>query len=817
MNVNAASVQSTVACINGLRSSNYRLMAMIALVRAALFSLLISSIWQLLEAGDDIDQLIVLATTLIVVAVTSWPSRRPRLNNEELLMALEVSHNQTTTAPFSMLNAEPTTAQLVEWDQPLRRAIDSCREHERWRLRRDLSTTALPLLLLLLLSVSAPLAVTQAWSGARGVVSRLSWGARLEVVDGLAQENQPKSYKLSSSSPANIELLAQNMVRIEALGAPNEKHIVELRRLSQESGDEILQSFQMTPEDSSSDPHEPTRAFGISFVVSEDVSITLPAVGGGEPVARVKVRQLPIPKVRLAIAEPQMRDPWPDDKPLRLKMNVKAENPLQLVRLIISAGGKPSSEVVSNVMSDDKFELALDYSVILEPYLEADLAEVEIFAEAIDRAIPQPLIGRSEGIRLTSASAYGRYRQTLDALRKLKTSVDSAITEKKSALDDNAVQLAEEAIARSDDSPFFDGLDRVGLHQFRQSVREIVAKNVEGDQLLQLSGELNEFLFEHEILDDKERDRDFFVAIRGLSRLIEQSRTTRPVQVRSVTKRISQFLDERHKRWTLRTERLGSDRLPASWPRISKRRPFHEVLNAVDANDVKASQDADDNSLQQLSKVAVAYREWIEELEKAEEQDRQEQEEKRQEGLANARNVLKELQKRQGQVSSQLDRAAQRPASELAQQWAMTRMEQNTNIRGTKQLEAQLRALSPLASERIKVAAEFMEGTLQSGNEGKFVDAESGSDRAGRLLRQADSAASQSQQQQRSRGRRRRVSGDGYYGQSVIGGDVEIKRDYEVDRRYREDVLEDVRQSTWQQSEPENKALLENYLLEIIR
>ena len=48
----------------------------------------------------------------------------------------------------------------------------------------------------------------------------------------------------------------------------------------------------------------------------------------------------------------------------------------------------------------------------------------------------------------------------------------------------------------------------------------------------------------------------------------------------------------------------------------------------------------------------------------------------------------------------------------------------------------------------------------------------------------------------------------------LLGGDIEITRDYQVDRRYREDVLNDVQGSGYDE---ESRSLLENYLREIVR
>jgi hypothetical protein len=228
----------------------------------------------------------------------------------------------------------------------------------------------------------------------------------------------------------------------------------------------------------------------------------------------------------------------------------------------------------------------------------------------------------------------------------------------------------------------------------------------------------------------------------------------------------------------------------------------------------KISVKARSDQLTALSQSVVDYRAWIEELEQAEDKAREQEEKQRQEGLASARDQMRELQKRQGEISADLDRAGERAKSELETQWPSTRMKQNANTKETKRLEGQMRSLSPQANQRIQAAIQAMEGTGEHGNNGDYAMAESNSDLAGRLLRQAESAAAQSQQKRRSRGRRRRVTGDNYYGQSVVGGDIEIKREYQVDRRFREDILDEVQNSN---VDDENRVLLESYLREVIR
>ena len=127
-----------------------------------------------------------------------------------------------------------------------------------------------------------------------------------------------------------------------------------------------------------------------------------------------------------------------------------------------------------------------------------------------------------------------------------------------------------------------------------------------------------------------------------------------------------------------------------------------------------------------------------------------------------------------------------------------------------------MQMMAPEAAERVMGAAQAMNVTMSEGDKSNFVRAESAADLAGRLLRQAQSKA----QQRRSQGgqgrqrKRRRVSGDNYFGRAVMGGDVAIQRTYEVDKRYREAILNEIRSSD---VTPEDKKLLDKYLRETVR
>lgn len=629
----------------------------------------------------------------------------------------------------------------------------------------------------------------------------------------------------------DIELLEGNLVEISVREGGNP--VIELR--------DTAQNFVMTGNSDGS-------AFSITLTVSRSTGVYLNSEGRSVRLAQIKVLTLPVPKVSLsspsypggssqanAGAAP-FADAWFDDKPLPLKIGVRAEAPVATVKLLIRSGKQESVENVLNVLSDDRRDIDTDYSVTLEPYIDSDQAEVTLVAIATDRAVPQPLTGASEPLRIQVLSSYGRYRRTLDTLKELKASLDDAAQSGKisptrdpaqrdgkdegmdNELKQDLQRLMNLAMQQSVESPYFDALDRSDLASFQSKVNTGTGEG-EGAALLDLSAELGEFLFQHESIDQRERDRDFFVAMRTLSRVIQVPGQGRESAAARILPRITQFLDERQKFWAARVDRLGKDMTPPQWPGIRDQKPFHRVVRDVHeliVDDQKEStrESRAKDALSRIARSVAKYRSWIEELEAREDEVRKRREAERQRGLASAENELRELQRRQGEISGGLDRAQSKSASDMEGKWPGLRSTQNSNLKGTRGLEGKIRAFAPGAEGRLKAAVEAMEQTLSNGNSGNFAAAESNSDMAGRLLRQAEQAAQRSRDSGQDRGRRRRVNGDNYYGQSITGGDVEIKREYEVDRRYREDILDEVARS---RADDDDKVLLDRYTREIVR
>ncbi len=791
-----------LAAINAWRRRfNFSLRA-IGILRSFLLAMVIFLLWAWLKPEAWVQQVVLFFFAFIASLVLSW-SKLFRTNSaEEWLTSLEMKYTNANPSAFQL----PRRSQLDPiWTRNIEEDMQAQRIDGKRILIAKSSSLILPALLLVFFYHNAGQAWDRAISSMERAAMSLTYGAHLRVVEGSPQ-GEKGAIALSATRSHEVTVLEQNLIELSVTASPDATPLLQLK----DKEGKILQTFKLLREgDARSD--DSAGKFSLRFAQAEDADLSLSTISSSRAVASIRVKKLPVPKVTLSSLARE-GEAWADDKPLPLIIDVKAENPLQSVQLLIKAGERESRELVSEVMAQDKKTLNTRYSLALESYVEQDVQDLEIVAEALDRAVPVPLVGRSKPIFVKVASAYGRYKMALESLKEVKSMLDGALQSQK-ALDAKALaELTDKVQAQADESPFFDGLDRQVLNQLRQSFEKLQAKN-DMSLALTTSEQLNRFLFEHESLDDRERDRDFFIAARTLSRVLEQDKKERKLEVKEITKKLQEFLRVRQTRWAKRVERLPSNARPESW-REMEALPMERAMPPIAEFDAKGDTR---QAIQSLSKNVDRYKRWIEELEAKEDSARKQEEEARQQGLADARNVLRELQRRQGSISSKLDRAAERKPEELEENWNNVRMDQNSNIKGTKELEAQLRSLSPEAGERIRAAGEAMEATVSAGGEKSFVEAETASDAAGRLLQQADNAARQSQQENQQRGRRRRVSNDQYYGNQITGGDVDLRRNYQVNRRYREDVLNDIRDAKRQESSEETDTLLEDYLRRVIR
>ena len=181
------------------------------------------------------------------------------------------------------------------------------------------------------------------------------------------------------------------------------------------------------------------------------------------------------------------------------------------------------------------------------------------------------------------------------------------------------------------------------------------------------------------MLNDRERDRDFFTAARHLSWIIARGDR----HLKKYVQRLDAFLVERRKRWQLRINALSSDVRPPNASKIIEQEPFRTGLARLPALAREAARE-------QLTALVGAYRAWLAELEAAEDTHYQQIAQKTEQALQKAQNNLREMQQRQTRISTYLDKAAQREKAELQQGWAATRMRQNTNIKDAQPLLQQL-------------------------------------------------------------------------------------------------------------------------------
>jgi hypothetical protein len=760
--------------------------------------------WAYIKPGHVFEQSMIGLLVCLITIIFGIRKRVKAPNEKSLLTYLEISFPNIAVSAFKLKQPEPSNH---VWQGPLSQILEEYKKRLQHLLSIRMSQLVIPALLCILSSQVSSGEINSVLKGVQTVVTKLSSGVELTIVKGRIEDKQASLYKLSSGNPVKIELLDQNMIEIKLISDAGKSPFVKLKPIDS-SGAE--QTFRLTQSLEKLD----NKALGIyiaRFAVSKSSLLYVSSISIREPAAEITLQRLPVPIVNLK-AEDNTEGLWPDEKPLSLRISAKGENPLAQIRLVIKTGDQDFNELVTSIMAKDRYDIEVPYSLLLESYVRQDIADVEIVAEAVDRAMPMPLLGRSNPLLIRTASAYGRYRATLNLLKTIKTDLDQIQSIENQLLPSQLNEKMEEAFNKSQSSPFFDGLDRFTLRQIKSDMKSLT-RQASRAKTLSVAEKLNQFLFEHETLNDRERDRDFFVAARTLSRLIEEEKSKRKVSVETVSARMQTFLDERLSRWRLRVGFIGDENAPKAWKSI-KQKSFQKQLGDIQQ---KSKKDDTLGALNKLSGLVSDYKKWIESLEKKEDEFREKMAEQKRQGIANARNALRKLQQAQGKVSQKLDRAAAKKVEELKENWPSTRMEQNGNIKGTRQLEAQLKSLSPMAAERIEAARKSMQVTVESGNQDNFPIAESSADLAGRLLRQADSAAQRSMQQNQNRGRRRRVASDQYFGSPVAGGDVEIRQDYSVNPRYREEIIDDVRRLKSSQEKPKKDRLLEDYLRQVVR
>lgn len=612
----------------------------------------------------------------------------------------------------------------------------------------------------------------------------------LEIPSGV-DPLQPASWRLSTRSPPLILLQAENLLALQIKTPGTSPLSVSLKKPKNQ---EEIQSFQMTPMDVSL--HSQT----LSFSLTESADLLIPELSE-RPYAHFQLAAPLIPIVTLTTTEKAGQEHI-DTHPLALSIQVNSTRPLRILSLQVTTSDQTIVDPVQTFASD---QALLSYSgshnFFAESFLHEERSEIELVAVAEDFSSPTPAVGKSKPIKITFVSAYSRYQKTLRELSRVKEQVDALVEKNETKIEKNLIDLMKQAYSLSKEAPFFDAPDRHWLEQAAQKFQSFSTQKPDFSSLYDLSQEITHFLDDHEFSDDRDRDRDFFVAAHSISQMLSQ-RLTQETTLQHVIQRTGAFLQNRYARWNVRVHRLSPAYPVEMWEKI-KTHILETRLREILAVPPAKRQFV-------LSDLTDTYRNWIEALEKAEDAQRESQEKKRKEGLVSARNELRDIQQLQGEISTALDRADQQNLDKLTLSWPSTLAKETQATLTTKRLAKKLLPLSPPASERLQAAAEAMEHTIQHGEAHQFTEAESFSHFANRLLREAKNAS----QEGTKSTKKKQAQGGAYHGQPIHGGDMDLRHTYRVEEQFREALLRELQE---QEYTPQEQQLIEPYLRKMIR
>ncbi len=770
-------INKKIQQFNRIKLTAYVLGWLLHLGSSTLAALLVGSLAQVLHEPSPLVHTL-LCALIFLLTLGCFRRHDDKITRTAMLLTLDRDYATTTPAPYAML-ADNKAYQT--WQAPLRQWQSKIVRFEMRRLLNAAGRAALLLFACVTVAWSGDLSQQQLLPAYRYFAALAPQQATLTVLPTREQR-----FELQANSPPQVALSKHELALIEVVNiALIQNPVMQLR-----TAGEVWQEVQLRPQ-----PTERGR-YAVTLSIDRSSTLHINSVAAGAALATITVDASRAPQLKLT-AEQKINTPHSDEVPLPLRISTTSEAPLASVKLLITTKEGTFEELINTIVTT-RHEHTTTYSFVPEPYMESDFSELELVAAATDR---NGITGYSAPLLINTISAWGRYRRTLEKLKEVKTMLDEKLTQPHSSIAMTEInQTMRAAVDSASTSPFFDALDRMTMAHLLTELE--TNKDLQRRRELALVLEkLNEFLLEHEILNDRERDRDFFTAARHLSWIIARGDR----EVTKYVQRLDRFLVERRKRWQLRVKALPAARQPPRWVEIEAHEPFRKGLAQLPALAPTPARD-------ELTVLVGAYREWLEALEAAEDAHYQQLVQQAQQVLNSAREELRAMQQRQTRISTYLDKAVQRSKAELQQGWAATRMRQNTNISAAEPLVQQLQAVSPLAAQRLQNAVKAMQATVASGEAQEFVMAESHADLAGRLLRHTRSATRQRLPARRQR--RRKISGDRYHGQPVIGGYIELQRDYRVNKRYREDILEEIRRSNLLEK---HRNLLDAYLRRVIR
>lgn len=622
----------------------------------------------------------------------------------------------------------------------------------------------------------------------------------LTVLNGLKISTQPKKYQLHKGKTSVIELKEDNLVELTLSSDKEENKIILL-----DENKHFFQTILLQKESLSSKNYRP------SFSLTKNLHLTLQSLPTETPpLVSFFVEAGELPEVFIS-PDISIKDPWPSNEPISLKIEVKAKKEISLVKLHIKSDSDFHSKEIAELSQKNIKNISLTETVYLDQFLSDDFGKITLQAEVEDITTPVSQKGFSNQITLNLISVYGEYQKALSLLKDLREHIADSQTKGEIKLEKKSLEKMKELKTLSQRTPYFDHEDRRNLSEIHNLLQEY-SQNLEEKTLQEASSLMTEFLSEHETLDDRERDRDFFVAMRSLSHLVEEEGVQKQKEILESNERTLKFLNERFERWQERVSELEDPQKIPSWESIEQKKPFQQSLEKI-SSWLKKSSSFDSKKIRnELSKTVTSYENWITELETAEDKKEEEEAELAEKQLVSIREQLTELKKRQDEISIKLDQSENNSQEKLKSDWPITRLKQNTNLSAMDELISQLSSLNFSAGKRLDSAKEAMTEVLTSAEEQNFRKAETSSDSAGRYLREAMNKSQERQTKNQER-QRKKTGSQEYHGQAIHRGDIEIRHDYEIDKRYREDILKE-----FESNSSENyHDIQERYLKKIIR
>ena len=387
-------IRSYLEKLNFLHKQFNVLSLLLSLLTATFMGTLFSLFWTLLRSPELFETLIIFSLIFLTAFFYNRPKRRKRLTEDDFLLYLEIKYPKTKHSAFALKRKTGII------DPHWQKILDTHLKKQQKELQQALLKPIWTLVLSLALVVVSRYVTPSPWSDLINTISKelapSQKTATLAITKGAFQPDH-RRYSLHPKQSHTVKLLSDNLVQI-IIKEPDLQTPPSLL-LKKIDSSHIFQSFQMQKQVS---PEAGDRQFHyrIDFSLTHSLDLYIPIIDAQHKLARFITTFPQHPQVRLQ--SPQVNHPhWIDEKPITFTIDVTAKKTLDEINLIIQTPHKEYKETIRNFNTPIQ-NISIPYQLILEPYLESDLTNVILIAEAIDRSIPVPLVGYSQPIELVS-------------------------------------------------------------------------------------------------------------------------------------------------------------------------------------------------------------------------------------------------------------------------------------------------------------------------------------------------------------------------------------------------------------------------------